>query len=302
MNPDTDPRVKVTGVSIIRNAIKYDYPIIESLNSLLPICDEVIVSVGNSTDDTKEIIESIGNNKLIITDSIWDETIITGGSVLANETNKVIAQVSQDSDWIVYLQADEVLHQDDYDTIRQALIKYSNDDEVEGLLFNYRHFYGSYKYVGNSRKWYRREIRAIKNNRNIYSYRDAQGFRIGNDRKLKVAHIPAFVHHYGWVKPPDTQREKIQSFIKLWHQGEELTRQTNQVADFNYHKIDSLAIYQHIHPSVMFDRIIKQNWDFDYDVSIKNLSKKDQFTHFIEHITGYRIGEYKPYKIVKSLM
>ena len=41
--------MKVTGFTFIRNAVINDYPIAEAINSILPLCDEVVVALGNST-------------------------------------------------------------------------------------------------------------------------------------------------------------------------------------------------------------------------------------------------------------
>ena len=48
--------MKVCGFSFIRNAVKYDYPIVESIRSILPICDKFVVAVGNSEDNTLQLI------------------------------------------------------------------------------------------------------------------------------------------------------------------------------------------------------------------------------------------------------
>src|SRR5262249_51485885 len=149
--------MRIAGFLFIRNAIKYDYPIRESILSLLPLCDEVIVCAGDSEDDTTNLIRSIGSPKIRIFDSVWDDNLREGGRVLAVETDKAFDQVSPDADWCIYLQADEVIHEQDYAAIRKDLEKYANDPRVEGFLFKYRHFYGSYDYLGDSRRWYSHE-------------------------------------------------------------------------------------------------------------------------------------------------
>lgn len=141
------------------------------------LCDEVVVAVGRSDDATLEVIRSIDPTKIRIIETVWDDTQREGGRVLALETDKAFAAISADADWCFYIQADEVLHEKYYPAVRDAMQKHLNDPEVEGLLFHYLHFYGSYDYIGSSWSWYRREIRIIRNNKRIFSYRDAQGFR-----------------------------------------------------------------------------------------------------------------------------
>ena len=203
--------MKVSGFTFIRNAIKYDYPIVEAIRSILPLCDEVVVAVGNSDDGTLELVRSI-DPKVKIIETVWDDSLRTGGRVLAVETDKAFAAVSPDSDWAFYIQGDEVIHEKYLDIIRESMEKHLHNKEVDGLLFHYEHFYGSYDYVGTSSSWYRNEIRVIRNDKSIYAYRDAQGFRKGNNKKLRVKRVEAYVYHYGWVKPPEVMQRKQEDF------------------------------------------------------------------------------------------
>jgi hypothetical protein len=208
--------MRVCGFTIIRNAVKFDYPIVEAIRSVLPVVDEFVVLIGNSEDETKALIESIGSSKIRIYESVWDDSLRKGGQVLAVETDKAMALIGDGFDWAFYIQADEVVHEKYHSAIIEAMQKWKDDQQVEGLLFDYVHFYGDYNYIGDSRKWYRAEIRIVRPNSGIRSWKDAQGFR-KDQRKLKVRKISASVYHYGWVKPPEKQQAKQQYFHKLWH-------------------------------------------------------------------------------------
>ena len=164
--------MKVSGIIFIRNAEKYDYPVKEAILSVLPLVDEMIVLHGNSDDSTLSILQSIASPKVKILDSVWDESLREGGRVLAVETQKAIAQVDAKADWIITLQADECLHEADYPAIRKAMETNLSDPNVDGLLFAYTHFYGDYSLVATGRKWYRNEIRIIRNNPEISPYKD----------------------------------------------------------------------------------------------------------------------------------
>ena len=286
--------MKVAGFTFIRNAVRYDYPVVESITSLLPLVDELVVCVGDSADNTLELIENIGSPKIKIIHSVWDDSLREGGKILAIETNKALAAVAHDADWCFYLQGDEVLHEEDYEVIRNGMARYKDDAKVEGLLFNYRHFYGSYQYLGNSRKWYRHEIRIVRNNIGVHSYKDAQGFRIKN-RMLNVKSIDAFIYHYGWVKNPNQQTEKQKNFHKLWH-SDETVKNMVQADEYDYNSIDSLALFQAKHPQVMSNRIAKMDWDFQFDISKVKMNLKYRLLNFLEKITGHRFFEYKNYR------
>jgi hypothetical protein len=289
--------MKVTGFTFIRNAIKFDYPVVESITSILPLCDEFIVAVGNSDDGTRQLIEHINSPKIRIIDTQWDDTLREGGQVLAVETNKALDAISDDTDWAFYIQGDEVVHEQYLPEIRESMEQWKDNPEVEGLVFNYLHFYGSYDFVGDSRRWYRREVRIIRNNKRIRSYRDAQGFRLGG-RKLKVKCIDACIYHYGWVKPPEKQQLKQHHFNRYWDNQEWEINKEPVKEPFDYTQTDSVAWFKATHPQVLQERIKKMNWKFDVDPTQKKFSLRFRFLHWIEEKTGWRIGEYRNYTII----
>ena len=290
--------MKVVGFTFVRNAITYDYPVVESINSLLPLCDEVVVAVGNSDDNTLGLIRGLNSPKIRLIETVWDDSLREGGRVLAVETDKALAAVPADADWAIYLQADEVLHEADYPAIRAGMAQWLATPGVDGLLLNYRHFYGSYDYVGDSRRWYRREIRIVRPGAGVYSYRDAQGFRKGANQKLQVKLLDATVHHYGWVKPPAAMQRKQETFNKLWHSDEWVAQNVVPAAEFDYSQIDSLMLFDGRHPAAMLARVQQQNWRFAHDMSRNRYRFKERLKQAVEQLTGLRLGEYRNYKLV----
>lgn len=293
--------MKVAGFSFVRNAIQFDYPVVEAITSVLPLCDEFVVVVGKSDDDTLALIQSIPSDKIRIVPSVWDDTLREGGRVLAVETDKALAAIAPDADWAFYIQGDEVLHEKYLPVVRQAMQTYLNDPEVEGLLFKYLHFYGSYAYVGDSRKWYRREIRVVRNTGEVASYKDAQGFRKRNGKKLKVKLIDAFIYHYGWVKSLQTMRNKVEYLNRFWSSDEEMEAIRKEVETFTYENhADVLARFTGTHPAVMTGRVSQNNFPFQVDNTLKNRSLKARLLGAIERATGWRIGEYRNYILLPS--
>lgn len=289
--------MKVTGFSFIKNAVKYQFPVVESLKSILPLCDEVVVAVGNSEDNTKELVAAI-DKKIKIIDTVWDESLQAGGKVLAAETDKAFTAIGSDSDWCIYIQGDEVMHQQDHRKIYEAMKRWKEEKGVDGLLFKYHHFYGSFDYVGTSSRWYRNEIRIIKNDKSIYSYKDAQGFRKGNNEKLSVKPIDAFIYHYGWVREPETMQAKYNNSLRFYI-GEKASEADGIYrGGFDYSKIDSLQKFTGTHPAVMKEWIEKMNWKFDHDLSYNHPKMKDRFKNFVEKITGKRPFDYRNYIVV----
>ena len=279
--------MKVTGFTFIRNAVKYDYPVSEAIRSVLPLCDDFVVAVGNSDDNTEELVQSIDRQKIKIITSIWDDSpeMKSGGKIFAVETNKAFKAVPDDSDWAFYIQGDEVIHEKYLDSIHSAMVKWKDDARVDGLLFNYLHFYGSYDYVGISPQWYRNEIRVIRNNKSIYSFKDAQGFRKGENKKLNVKQVEAFVYHYGWVKEPALMIKKIKNAISFYNEIDwKLKPETDQ--GFDYSAIDALSLFTDSHPRVMEDRIKRKNWTFSHDMSFNRLSFRHKTKIFLKRYLG----------------
>ena len=288
--------VFVSGFTFIKNAVKLDYPVKEAILSILPLVDEMVVAVGLSEDNTLDLIQSLGD-KIRIVETVWDDTLREGGKVLAVETDKAFDAVSEKADWCFYIQGDECVHEKYHSEITSKMETYQKDDTVDGLLFDYAHFYGSYDYLGDSRTWYRKEIRIIKNDKSIRSYKDAQGFR-KKGKKLRVKPIQAEIYHYGWVRHPRYQMAKLREANKLWHDDAYIDKKFDASKDFDYSEIDSIKPFTGSHPKVMHERISAMNWKFDKDPSIKSFGLKLRFLYGIEKLTGWRIGEYQNYRIV----
>lgn len=289
--------MKISGFTIIKNAVKNDYPIKEAILSILPVVDEMIVSVGDSDDDTESLIRSIDSEKIKIVHSVWDPAIKTGGSILAVETNKAFKHIAPDSDWAFYIQGDEVVHEKYHAAIRAAAEKYKDDKVVEGLLFNYLHFYGTYDYVGDSRRWYHKEVRIIRNDKTISSYKDAQGFR-KQEKKIRVKQIDAFIYHYGWVKSPKQMLQKQKNTVEFWSDQQEWTSSIQSQQVFDFSDFDSLEKFAGTHPSVMLQRVKEKNWQVELDVNQKKFSFKDKALYWFEKKTGIRLFDFRNYRII----
>jgi hypothetical protein len=292
--------MKVCGFTFIRNAGKFDFPIVEAICSILPICDSFLVAVGKSDDKTRKIIENIAPEKITIVDTVWDESLKHGGFVYASETNKAFDAIPAEFDWCFYIQGDEVVHEKFLPEIQGAMLKNVDRTEVEGLLFNYQHFYGTYDYVGDCRHWYRKEIRVIRNDKNIRSYKDAQGFR-KNNRKLNVAPVAADIYHYGWVRSPKFMQDKINS-VKAFYNASSETEATRVAAqqEFNYNiEYDALTKFKGTHPQVMKERIKRLNWKVEIDLNRVNMKMKYRILYKIEKLFGVRLFEYRNYKVLK---
>lgn len=270
--------MKVSGFTIVRNGIYYAYPFREAILSILSLCDEMIVNVGKSDDDTMAAVKSIRDRKIKIIESDWDMSL-TGGKVLSTETNKALAECS--GDWCFYIQSDEVLHEKFYTNVKDSMKKFFGNENVEGLRFRYKHFYGSYDYIqDNYRRWYIRETRIIRNDKRIVSWGDAMDFKHADGIKINSKDIDAEIYHYGWVRPPQTLINKRKDFEKLYNKGE--TAEKN-IANFkNYDDLGNLKKFTGTHPQVMKEIIAQCNWEFDAGIERQRADWMRKILIFLE--------------------
>lgn len=257
--------MKLSGYSIARNALLYGYPLEQSLRSLLPLVDELVVAVGRSQDKTEQLVRDVGGKKLKLIRTVWDERLREGGRILSQQSNLALQACT--GDWAVYLQADEVLHEDDLPLIQKACARHQRTP-IEGLRFDYLHFYGSYQTVqAHWRKWYRSAIRAVKTGAGAASVGDAYGFRIGGRRLLSLG-SGARVFHYGWSRPPQVMQAKQANLDSFYHDDAWLRAQAAGQAKLKafYDDRGHLAYFRGSHPSVMNSLVAAQDWRFEHGI------------------------------------
>ena len=275
--------MKVSGFTIIRNGVYYAYPFKEAILSILPLCDEFIVNVGESDDSTLEEVRKLceEHSKIRIIESKWDMSL-KGGTVLSVETNKALKECT--GDWCFYIQSDELLHEKYYGIVKDEMTKCLDNRSIEGLCFKYLHFYGSYDYVqDNYRNWYIKEVRIVRQSENIVSWGDAMDFRHPDGTKLNYKIIDAEIFHYGWVRPPETLITKRKDFEKLYNEGEKAEK---NISGFqNYDDLGNLKKFSGTHPVVMKQRISQSKWDFDAQLENQNPDWLRAILIFIQPLT-----------------
>ncbi len=246
----------ICGFTIVRNGVKFDYPFVESIKSLLPIVDRLVVNCGEGEDETLEILKSMNEPKMEIFVRQWDLSMREGGRLLSYETNMALERCQ--GDWGFYLQADEVLHEGEYEQILGDIRK-AHEKGYEAVSFRYIHFEANYDFYNPFR--YRREIRAIRLGRDIISWGDAATFRKRNGEKPKTFRSKAHIYHYGWVKSPEIMLEKRREFEKLYHDDEYIEKKYREKLRYEFPNLPVLRRFRGSHPGVMVERISRANWE-----------------------------------------
>ncbi|MCC6509068.1 MAG: glycosyltransferase family 2 protein [Pirellulaceae bacterium] len=246
--------MQVSGFSVVRNAVRYDYPFLESLRSLLPLVDELVLAVGDCDDGTIEALATLNSPKLKVLHTVWDPAIRSGGLIISQQTN--LALDACQGDWCFYLQADEILHENDLDRIDSAMRKYVDRPQIDGLTFRYHHFRADYFY--RDPLPYRRQTRIVRRTCGARSYGDGCGFRIA-DHKLRTASTGAWVYHYGHVKPPRNMSAKMDYFCSLYD-GRQVQPGSEASGDTFGWDVRSCEPFRGTHPQVMAARVAAQDW------------------------------------------
>ena len=288
--------MKISGFAFGRNLVKLYYPIEEAIRSILPICDEFLIAIGKGDEDdtTRALVEKIGDPKIRIIDTKWEDREKLKGLIHGQQTNIALKECT--GDWCFYIQSDEVVHEDDLPKIKARCEELLDDKRVEGLLFDYLHFWGDYNHFHSGHAWYKREIRIIRNGMGIKSWSSAQSFRLDDDQKLQVAKVDARIFHYGWARPPHLMMKK-KIAIATTHTGKKNAKEKYKYAptEFDYGPLNRLNIFKKTHPAVMKDRIAEMNWghklrDSDPPDMKRERHKdevlKDRLVSAIERMTG----------------
>lgn len=297
--------IKISGFSYVRNGFNYGVPFIEAITSILPICHEMVVAVGQSTDGTKEALENLNNPKIKIIDTVWDMQLKEGGKIFAQQTN--IALQATTGNWAFHIQADEVIHENDLPKIVDAITKENDHETIDGFILPFYHFWADYKHIRNSRRVHKNEVRIFRKNLLVKSYKDSQGFRKykteegylnGTDdgEKLRVKKIDAPIYHYNGIRNPKHMFEKIKNFEQFY--GKQIEDPNNDIIfDLNY--VDRVADFTKSHPAVMAQRIKDNTFNFVHDITKAIWKPKDKWIQPIEDILGFKFGEYKNYILKK---
>lgn len=214
---DKNADASISGFTFIRNGVELGFPFEASIRSLLPLVDEFVVAVGKGSDETLSRVKAIGNPKIRIIETLWNEGMSDRGFVYAQQ--KMIAQYSCIGDWAFYLEGDEIVHEDDIAKIRASVDRHHGNPAVEALVFDYKHFYGSPDWLAISPGWYRRECRLVRNTIRTFAP-DGQYWLVMKEHKRgrnpNAALANAHIYHYGWIRRNEDMQKKLDQVGKYW--------------------------------------------------------------------------------------
>jgi hypothetical protein len=286
----------LSGFTIVRNAVKLDFPIVPAIRSVLQVCDEVVVNVGASEDGTRDLVASIDDPRVRILDTEWDFT--KKNVMLSIETQRAMDACR--GPWGIYIQADEVLHEQGARALQDGIARWDGDAAVEGLLVDYLHFYGGFDTIATNRRWYRREVRCIRLGRDIRPYQGAQGFRVGPSyRRIRARITGAQMFHYGWARPARAIQQKLEISKTIYPWGGD--RFDKEQARGHLEWIPLLRPFTGSHPAAAAAWIAQRRVDPDRVIGPPRF-RLEHLRYYasdvIERLTGARLFEFRNYVTV----
>jgi hypothetical protein len=299
--------MKISGFSYAKNADSLGYPVAESIRSILPVCDEFIVAVGkgDSGDRTRDLILEIGDPKIRIIDTVWPAWEKTNDHIFRQQANLALAACT--GDWCFHIQCDEVVHENDLPHIRKRCENLLADATVEAMLFHWIHFWGDYEHYQVNHRFFKKDIRIVRNRIGAESYIDSQSFRIAG-RKMRAVQLDARIFHYNMVRPPRLMRSKQLAMAEVYF-GKDATLDRYKAAppEFDYGPLNRLPRFTGTHPAVMADRIGRFDWAKSLDHKGESPARFDHdrpkyriLTFLEQRLCGGRsIGGFNNFKLLK---
>jgi glycosyltransferase involved in cell wall biosynthesis len=286
--------ISISGFTFIRNGTQLGFPYIESIRSLLPLVDEFVVAAGRSDDDTLQRIQALNDPKIKIIETEWNERLKDRGFVYAQQ--KMLAQFACTGDWVFYLEGDEIVHENEIDTIRASVQRHHDNPAVEALVFDYVHFYGSPDWVSISPGWYRRECRMIRNTIRTYAPDGQYWLVMHEHKKPRNPHgalANAHIYHYGWARRMQFMQQKLDQVSKYWE---------DTAPKINYRNFDAGALkrFEGTHPAVMkhwFETQAEPELHLNPDYKLTTREKKYWLSQRVEKLTGLDFSR-KHFKLV----
>ena len=265
------------------NLIAMDYPFEASLASGLAFADEACIVAGRSQDGTDDLLYGLQaqygasrvkiKHEAIVFDQGWQERWWRSASDMTG------------ADWLMYIDADEVLHENDAGVIAE-LLKY---EQIKAINFPVTHFYGSDNwFVTPSAKWLTRNTR-IGRRSSGYEMRnmtnpDGSGcachmvIRPNGNGSVENAHTydgpgvyrtSIVLLHYGWVRNAQALAVSQAKHRAWYHNDANLfDGHIPDVSPWDFRMRDmytagKIALWNGEHPACMTDWIARHEpaWD-----------------------------------------
>lgn len=228
--------MKLTGITLVKDGNLLGYPWKECIRSLSHICDDVFVNVGDSTDNTLDDMLSLEVPNLFVKQFTWDMSPTGDGRELAVQANNLLSYV--DADWILYMQADEMLLESDKEELIRLLESLPDSTSQVELYRTY--FWG--------------DIRTRAPEYEIYLGRIFRPgtHKVGGDGMFlvresgEVYRSDKLIYHYSRMGSEEDITQRVRRLDGLFHSPEVIEK----FSDFSYNQLATEALISYVgkHP------------------------------------------------------
>ena len=194
---------KVSSFMVVKNAIKYEYPFIESIKSIFDFSDEIIILDGYSNDGTYEKLKELAeHSKKIIVKKV--KTIDNKGNKIRLDSLLNEAMNLCKNEWCFYLHPDEVILETRIPYIK-ALLDLPIAEGLNGFSFKFFNFFENSEQIlwypvttKNEIYFYQNAIRLFKKREKIEFF--GNGWEINRYKGKFMLINPIYIHHYHFMR------------------------------------------------------------------------------------------------------
>ena len=184
--------------------------------------------------------------------------------------------------------------------MRAAMEAELGNPQVQGLLVDYTHFYGSFWTYTYSFGWYYKEVRVVRRDPNIVSVGDAQGFRTKDGQKLRVKQSGGKYFHYGFALEPAQMRQRKRNLHSLYHP--QLAQAPAPARPPVYDDDQKVKPFTGTHPAVMRETVDAADWTYQSRNPLIRFTKNyfwEDIALLIKRCTGITLGVHKNYRLIR---
>jgi hypothetical protein len=143
----------ISAFLITHQCILLDYCLEATINSALAFCDDIYINDGMSTDGTRDLLYNLrdahGRDRV----KLWEREWAHDRKMWTDEKNFLLDKISNNA-YVFAIDADEVIHENDMPTIKQAV-----SHKCPAMSFDVIHFYGRPTHYIEGVNWYKQHTR-----------------------------------------------------------------------------------------------------------------------------------------------
>jgi len=242
----------LVGILSISNGVALGYPIPPVVLNLSGFADKCFIGCDPTYPADRKVIEDMGLRNVEIIDSPWMREVDKGREIATQMDYLVAYSHTKGAEWVLVLQADELIHERDYSMLRRFIGATEQSDgpgpyypDVVGFSMERLYFWGALNKVRQD--WNARLIRLFKPG--YFSFlaegTDQAGMYAGQIKPGRVLDLTYNIYHYsrlGSGKEISKRVRNLDSFF--WAEKDLVPAQELPEYDFKTRAYDNYSIVE----------------------------------------------------------